>query len=288
VTLSCNPDGTVHWVAVVHNSGTCTTTQPWKLTLQQHVPGSGGFTGVVLQTGISTFAPGDTTVSGDICYNFPANVNAIRAEFKVDGVNPLCIAKLKSAGIAPCQHTGGCLLDFTDVQPNDAYYTGVMSLHSAGVVSGYADGTFRPYDSVTRAQIAKIVVLAFNIPLVSVEGQRFSDVGSGDIFAQYIETAYSANLISGYADGTYRPNANVTRGQLAKIVVAAAGYKLASPEHPTFSDVAERSTFYSYIETAYAHGILAGYPDGTFKAEAQANRGQVCKIVKLASDPPQE
>src|SRR5206468_6427011 len=132
---------------------------------------------------------------------------------------------------------------------------------------GYADGTFRPYNSVTRAQVVKIVVLAFGFSLVAPDGQRFSDVAVNDELASYIETAYAHGLVSGYADGTFRPNNNVTRGQLAKIVVQASGLKLANPSTPSFSDVAVGTTFYQYIETAYAHSLLSGYPDGTYRAE---------------------
>src|SRR5207302_1888871 len=118
------------------------------------VPGTGGFTGVMIQSGSQVFPPGDTTVSGNFCYNFPANVNSMRVEFKIDSADGSCSPHLKSTSIPPCTHTGGCSLDFSDVQPNDTFYAGVSFLHSAGVVSGYADGTLRPYNSVTRAQVA--------------------------------------------------------------------------------------------------------------------------------------
>jgi hypothetical protein len=174
------------------------------------------------------------------------------------------------------------------VPQDNPYFAEVTFLNSARVVSGYADGTFRPYNNVTRAQVAKIVVLAFGLPLVAPDGQRFSDVAASDEFASYIETAYANGLVSGYEDGTYRPANNVTRGQLAKIVVQAAKLKLDNPESATFSDVAVGSTFYRYIETAYSHGLLSGYPDGTFRSGLEASRGQVCKVTMNAAFPPQE
>src|SRR5205823_6486241 len=104
-------------------------------------------------------------------------------------------------------------------------------------VSGYADGTFRLYNSVTRAQVAKIVVLAFGYPLVAPQHQRFSDVAVGDPSSAYIETAYAHGLVSGYADGTFRPANSVTRGQLAKMLVVASGLQPANPTKATFRDV---------------------------------------------------
>jgi 5'-nucleotidase / UDP-sugar diphosphatase len=58
-----------------------------------------------------------------------------------------------------------------------------------------------------------------------------------------------------------------------------------STDTPTFSDVPLGSTFYNYIETAYANGIISGYADGTFKPYNDATRGQVTKIVDLATHP---
>lgn len=95
----------------------------------------------------------------------------------------------------------------------------------------------------------------------------------------YIEIAVQHGIISGYNDRTFRPNADVTRGQLTKIVVSARGWMLNNPGTPTFSDVARGSTFYEYIETAVAHGILGGYSDGTFRPVNNATRGQISKIL---------
>jgi S-layer homology domain len=157
-------------------------------------------------------------------------------------------------------------------------------MHDAGAVSGYSDSTFRPYNTTTRSQFAKIVVAAFNIPLYSGSQQHFSDVPPSHPFYAYIETARAAGLASGYSDGTFRPYDEVTRGQAAKITVAAAGLEDASKGTATFSDVPVGSAFYAYIETAYANGILSGYADGSFKPGTDATRGQASKIVNLATN----
>ncbi|MFL5732673.1 MAG: S-layer homology domain-containing protein [Chloroflexia bacterium] len=290
VTISCNGDGMVHWTATVRNPGSCTANVNWKTQLQQHIPSTGGFTGATMFYSNSNFPPGDTVLSGDFCYNFPQNVNSIRVEFTIDqptcsnGHNP----HEKSPSIAPCPHTGGCGLSFQDVGEDSPYFGAVTFLNSARVVSGYADGTFRPYNNVTRGQAAKIVVLAFGLGVETVSRQRFLDVPAGDPFARYIETAYSHGLVSGYEDGTFRPGNTITRGQVAKIVVEAASVKLENPSAPTFSDVPASSAFYRYIETAYARGFISGYADGTFGPGAVATRGQVSKLATNAAYPPEE
>jgi serine protease AprX len=185
-----------------------------------------------------------------------------------------------------------CAIDFTDVQPTDFFYEPVRYLWCASVISGYstsppcaAGGTpcFNPYANTTRGQMAKIVILGFQVPLSTNTTPMFSDVPNTNPFFVHIQTAAENDIVSGYADGTYRPFNNVTRGQLSKIVVVAAsvqlGWVVINPPNPHFSDVPTTNPFYTYIETAACHGIISGYADGTFRWGNDATRGQIAKIV---------
>ncbi|HUS15761.1 MAG TPA: S-layer homology domain-containing protein, partial [Chloroflexia bacterium] len=197
-----------------------------------------------------------------------------------------------------------CPMRFTDVQPGDYFYEPVRWLTCRGVISGYADVTFRPYNQTTRSQQVKIVVLGFAMPLATPgPAFTFADVAPGHPFFAVIETAAAANLISGYACGGpgepcdaqqrpyFRPYNNVTRGQLAKIIVAAAGWPGRSPASGTFADVAPGSAFYPFVEAAVCHGILSGYTCGGpgepcdaenrpyYRPGNPATRGQIAKIV---------
>jgi hypothetical protein len=175
-----------------------------------------------------------------------------------------------------------CAMTFSDVQPTDYFYQAVRYLACAGAISGYGDGTFRPYNNTTRGQLSKIVVLAQGWPLASPSAPTFSDVPASDAFYQYVETAYAHGIISGYEDGTFRPGNNVTRGQLSKIVVLSRVWTLTCPQAPTFSDVLPNDPFYCYVETAHAHGIISGYEDNTFRPAGNALRAQISKIVYLS------
>jgi subtilisin-like proprotein convertase family protein len=97
----------------------------------------------------------------------------------------------------------------------------------------------------------------------------FADVPSDGTFYPYIQWIASRGFAGGYNCGGpgepcpghyFRPSANVTRGQLLKIVVNAMGWTLLNPKEPTFSDVSRTDTFYRYVETAYARTIVGGYP----------------------------
>ena len=110
----------------------------------------------------------------------------------------------------------------------------------------------------------------------------FTDVGPSDYFYEPVRYLYCAGAISGYADNTFRPYNNTTRGQLTKIMVLAEGWAIDTTGGPHFSDVPQTHTFYDVIETAFNRGIISGYSDGTFRPGSNATRGQIAKIVHSA------
>jgi len=199
-----------------------------------------------------------------------------------------------------------CPTHFSDVTDSTAYYyQGVYYLACHGALSGYSDGTFRPFNTTTRGQMTKIVTLADTIPLVSPPaGGTFADVDTSNVFYQVVETAVAHGLVSGYTCGGtnpqtavtepcdsahrpyFRPSNFVTRGQLTKIVVIGAGWTLQSAATPTFNDVAGDNVFYPFIETAVCHGTITGYIDSTFRPNNNAFRSQIAKIVYLAVTNP--
>jgi hypothetical protein len=179
-----------------------------------------------------------------------------------------------------------CTASFTDVDPGSTFYEYIRGLACMGAVSGYPDGTFRPSNNTTRGQVAKIVVLAEGWVLVTPQEPTFTDVLTGSTFYEYVETLFAHGAINGYDDGTYRPNNDVTRAQVAKIVVLSEGWAPFTPTTPTFPDVPANHPFYTYIETAAEHAIVRGYPDGTYGPSNSATRGQLSKIVYEAVTEP--
>jgi hypothetical protein len=179
-----------------------------------------------------------------------------------------------------------CRQGFSDVTPADYFYTPVQYLTCHGAISGYSDGTFRPGANTTRGQLAKIIVLAENWSLVRPASAHFTDVPATSPFYPYVETAYAHGIISGYGDGSFRPGANVTRGQLSKIIVLAQGWATTTAGGPHFTDIAPTNPFYGVIETAYAHGIISGYSNQTFRPGNNATRGQIAKMIYNAVTAP--
>ncbi len=190
---------------------------------------------------------------------------------------------------------------FKDVCPGNYYYDPVLHLNDAGVIGGYAAAPpcpnsqwvpcFLPGNNATRAQVSKIVVLGAGLPINTTGGPHFSDVQPGSTFYNYIETLYNAGIVNGYSDGSFRPNNNVTRGQLSKMAVLAFGFNEAVSGQ-TFQDVAPGSTFYTYIQRLAGRGIINGYACGGagepcvapnnrpyFRPNNNVTRGQIAKII---------
>ncbi len=180
-----------------------------------------------------------------------------------------------------------CPMNFSDVLPIDYFYESIRYLYCADIISGYGDGTFRPFNSTTRGQLTKIVVLARGWSLDDCPSTgHFSDVAPDSAFFCYIETAYSRDIISGYGDGTFRPDNNVTRGQLSKVVVLSMDWTDPCPSTGHFTDVPPGNPFFCFVETAYEHSVISGYSDGTFRPDNSATRGQIAKIVYEAITNP--
>ncbi|MFL5734902.1 MAG: S-layer homology domain-containing protein [Chloroflexia bacterium] len=176
-----------------------------------------------------------------------------------------------------------CPFSFVDVGSGDYFYNAVGYMFCRGVVEGYSDDTFRPYNATTRGQLSKMVVLAEAFPIDTSGGPHFSDVPPGSAFYSYVETAYHRSIISGYSDGSFRPNTNVGRGQLAKMLITAQGWPLANPSSARFSDAPVGSAYFKYVETAVSRNVMSGYGDGTFRVGAPATRGQIAKVLYLTT-----
>ena len=155
-------------------------------------------------------------------------------------------------------------------------------------MGGYADSTFRPGLNATRGQISKMVVLAMGWPIDTSRGQVFSDVPPQDTYYNFVSTAYAHGIISGYGDGTFRPQSSVSRGQLSKMLTIAKGWAAVDPASGAhdFDDVPVTQPFYGFIEAVFQHGVVSGYADRTFRPGATVTRAQLAKMIGIAVTSP--
>ncbi len=173
---------------------------------------------------------------------------------------------------------------FKDVSPTDWFFTYVRDLVAAGVINGYPDNTFRPQNSITRAEFAKTIILATGNTPSTATGSSFSDVAPSYWAHGYIERAKERGFISGYPDGTFKPEAKISRQEIAKVVVLANGSTPATSFTARFSDVPQSLWSWPYVLKAADLGIVSGYPGGLFKPINAATRAEASKMVKVMID----
>ena len=146
-------------------------------------------------------------------------------------------------------------------------------------LQGYPDGTVRPENSTTRAEVAAIFYrLLTDEARASLESadSGFSDVKPGDWYNTAVATMVQAGVITGYGDGTFRPNAPITRGEFAAIATRFLSdpYSLDDPFYDTEGHWAE-----VYINRAYELGWISGYTGGAFRPDKSITRAEVSAIV---------
>jgi subtilisin family serine protease len=107
----------------------------------------------------------------------------------------------------------------------------------------------------------------------------FSDTPISSVFYDYIESLANDNVICGYADSTFKPGYNVTRGQMAKFVKNGFGFETETSCGEEFTDVDPEDVFYEYIMTLKCRGVICGYSDGSFRSGRDVTRGQAMKFV---------
>jgi hypothetical protein len=189
------------------------------------------------------------------------------------------------------------------VPADSTFYIWIRCLACRGIISGYSDGTFRPGNDITRSQIAKMVSNAAGFS-EDPGPQLYEDVDPSHTFYAWINRLSMRGHMGGYPCGIvpeepcnppdnrpyFRPFANATRGQLAKIVANAAGVG-GSPTGLYYTDVPEDNPFYTWIMRLTNMGVMGGYPCGGegepcddqnrsyFRPFANVTRGQASKIV---------
>ncbi len=160
---------------------------------------------------------------------------------------------------------------FPDVPKTNRFHDEINFLVSKNIISGYSNGKFQPAKDVTRGEAAIMVSRMLNLDSTP-RNTKFKDVSKNYGASGYIASAADRKIISGYADGTFRPNNKISRGDMAIILERSFGIMAGS--YGRFSDVGSKMNAYTAIlEMAGAH-IITGYPDGTFRPTANVTREQ--------------
>ena len=152
---------------------------------------------------------------------------------------------------------------------------------------GYTDDTFGPERNMTRAEVTTMFarLLTEQIEADKTYSNTFSDVPKGYWAANYIGYMQQFGIITGYSDGSFRPDAPVTRAEFAAI---ASRFEKLTEGSKSFADVPDTYWAARYINFAATRGWVTGYSDGTFKPENTITRAEVaavtCRLLERSAD----
>ncbi|WP_123043039.1 Ig-like domain-containing protein [Cohnella candidum] len=151
-----------------------------------------------------------------------------------------------------------------------------------GIVFGYGDGTFKPDGKVTRAEFASMLIRALK-PAVDGDPLAFKDKTDIPSWAvNAVQQAVKLGFVSGNADGTFRPNANITHSEMVSMVIRASGLPPSQSLKTGFADDADIPKWAKpSASKAQETGIIivGGLPDGKFMPLAPTTRAEAASAI---------
>lgn len=242
-------------------------TATWK-TLRASGTVEGGFTYITVDVPSNVGNAASLAANKSYVKTLKFGNDADITEWKSNEVTLLLKRSSASAPVVPSP--GG------SKEPSDLNITD----HFAYVI-GYPDGTVRPDGNVTRAEVATIFFRMLKDDAREKywkTDNRYSDVKSTDWYNNAISTLSNMGIIDGYPDGTFRPNAGITRAEFAKIAVSFFKDNVRETIGDRFSDI-HGKWYTEYVNLANELAIVNGYPDGTFRPDNKIIRAESMTIV---------
>lgn len=167
---------------------------------------------------------------------------------------------------------------FSDVPASHSHAEAIAFIKARGIASG-SNGAFRPDAPVTRAELLKMAFIASGKSLASEVSSPFSDVPAGAWYLPYVNTAAKLGAVSGYSDGTFRPNAPVTRAEALKIVLGILSIVPEGVGFKAYSDVETSAWYAPHAAWAKASGV---FNDATFRPNVPVTRAEIAELVYAA------
>ena len=147
-------------------------------------------------------------------------------------------------------------------------------------ITGYSDGTVRPMNDITRAEVATIFFRLLTDEVREdywATTSGYSDVSAGDWYNNAVSTLSNMGVIGGYPNGTFGPNDTISRAEF--VAIATRFFDYTAQYRGTFSDVSSTAWYADYVQAGVELGLVGGYPDGTFDPNGAITRAEACAIV---------
>ena len=173
-------------------------------------------------------------------------------------------------------------LPFADVKSGDWFYDAVAYVYDQDMMNGVSNSQFGPNTNLTRAMIAQVLYSMENTPAAS--SGNFTDVAAGSWYADAVNWAAAQGIVTGYGNGTFGPEDNITREQMALILYQYAGMKgydrSKQGDLSVFLDAAQVSDWAKEaMSWAVGEGLLSGKGSGVLDPTGTATRAEVAQIL---------
>ena len=228
---------------------------------------------------------GSTATSKSTLYTGPVEVPGGHYIHAVAGGG---FYKMSKETVLFCSHRGVLM---ADVKPTDWYYKPIDRLVSEGLMSGVGNHCFEPHTKLTRGMLVALLYKCSGEDLGDgwTRTNKFSDVNQSKYYAKAVEWAWRSGVVSGYTDGTFRPNGNITRQELCVVIDSYLEYRgCALPRGESckgvFADYGKIARWAKdSVEALVSAGMLSG--DGTnVNPTGSATRAEVSAILNRVLD----
>ncbi len=166
---------------------------------------------------------------------------------------------------------------FSDIKPSHPNYEAIKFLKDEGIISGYKDGTFKPSQTVNRAEALKMLMTAFEVGTTSSSTPKFKDVDKSAWFFRPLASAVEKSIVAGYKDGTFKPANTVNRAEYLKILFKTVGMQPSGSIAKPYDDVALSDWFAPYAFMANKMNLLQS--SKTFRPGEGMTRAGVAETI---------
>ena len=169
---------------------------------------------------------------------------------------------------------------FTDVKETNSHANAIVSLYNEGIITGATSKTYEPDKSATRGDAALYLANALNLQNSTAPNPGFKDVPTSSKYYKAIAALHKAGVVYGYGD-EFRPNATLTRSQLAKMVTIGFELQQSTTTKTKFTDVNKLTDTATkkYIQTLVDYGITKGTTATTFSPNMKLTRAQLATFL---------
>jgi murein DD-endopeptidase MepM/ murein hydrolase activator NlpD/F0F1-type ATP synthase membrane subunit b/b' len=170
---------------------------------------------------------------------------------------------------------------FTDVDERHPYADAISYLKDMKIINGYHDGSFKPKNSLNRAEAIKIILVANNI-IIEDANVDLQDVAKDAWYRKYIGTAISRGIVNGYPDQTFKPANTISRAEFLKIAILTAGFKPQNIAENPYKDIDFNAWYAPYFEFAKQKHLLEVSNNQAIPAQVITREEAADVIYKLS------